>query len=133
MKLQISTDYAIRILKHLHVRDGDLLTAMDVAQSVGITYPFFIKIANLLKQKGLLGAVQGRHGGYFLGRPAHTISVLDVFQAIEGDLCINRCLDEGQRCAIGMKDGCKTHEFLCALQRTMIKEMSGQSIADLAS
>ena len=132
MQLQISTDYAVRILRYLHKHKEDLPTAMTISQAIGITYPFFIKIANQLKQNGLLSAVQGRNGGYRLARSAEQITIYDVFLSIEGDLQINRCLNPDHGCSKGEVHSCKFHSFLRSLQNKLIDEMSGQSIADFA-
>ena len=132
MQLQISTDYAVRILQYLHKHKDDLPTAMTISQSIGITYPFFIKIANQLKQKGLLSAVQGRNGGYKLARSAEEISMYDVFLSIEGELQINRCLHPEQNCTKGEVHACKLHKFLRSLQDKLIHEMTSQSIADFS-
>ena len=132
MQIQISTDYAVRILQYLHKHKDDLPTAMTISQSVGITYPFFIKIANQLKQKGLLSAVQGRNGGYRLARPAKEINLYDVFLSIEGELQINRCLQKEGLCTRGDIKDCKMHGFWSGLQEKLIGEMSGQTIADIA-
>jgi len=131
MKLQISTDYAVRILQHLHSHKGELLTAMEIAESTGMTYPFFIKIASQLKKKDLLNSTQGRKGGYQLGKPACEISLYDVFLCIEGELQLNRCRGEEAPCFQGEINVCKLHEFFDELQRKVIAEMSELSIADL--
>lgn len=130
MQVQISTDYAIRILKYLHKHKEDLPTAMTISQSIGITYPFFIKIANQLKQKGLLSAVQGRNGGYRLARPADKISVYDVFLSIEGDLKINRCLQVDGHCTRGAREDCHLHTFFHGLQEKIIADMSSKNISE---
>jgi len=134
MKIQISTDYAIRILQYLHEDKGGLHTAMHIAEIVGITYPFFIKIANMLKKKRLLYSVQGRNGGYRLGRPAHKISIYDVFLAIEGELQISPCLKhQDDLCTSGHKRDCKFRSFLQALQDDLIiTPMMKMRISDLA-
>jgi len=98
-----------------------------------MTYPFVIKVANQLKKHGLLSSVQGRNGGYYLGRPAHTISFYDVFVAIEGELQITQCLRGNQSCSKCDPKDCKTHKFLYSLQEKMILELSSQTIADLAA
>ena len=132
MKLQISTDYAMRILQHLHVHKGEVQTATAISGAVGITYPFFIKIANQLKRAGLLVSVQGRHGGYALGRPGHEISYYDVLVSTTGEVKISRCLESGEPCLHGQRSACKVHTFLQGLQGRIIAELSSQSIADLA-
>ena len=132
MKLQASTDYAVRILQYLHENAGEVYPAMSIAESVGITYPFFIKIANQLKKKKLINAVQGRNGGYTLGKPAGEISLYDVFRAIEGDLILNHCLN-GRPCTRGKHIDCKFHSVLRGVQGNIITELSSRTIADVAS
>ena len=130
MRLQVSTDYAIRILHFLHANQEGLSTAMTISQSIGITYPFFIKIANQLKKKGLLNAVQGRNGGYCLARPGEEISLYDVFWSIEGDLILNRCLQDDKFCSRVKPENCGFHSYFQELQDKLIDALSGKSIAD---
>ena len=132
MRLEISTDYAIRILRLLYTRNDEMLTAMEIAQATDITYPVFTKIANQLRQAGILKTTQGRYGGYVLGSPAHEISIYDVFLCMEGDLRINRCLENGELCAHGEHVSCKVHGLLHGLQDDLIKKLGSVSIADLA-
>jgi len=132
MKIQISTDYAIRILHYLDTHKG-MHTATDIADAIDITYPFFIKIANRLKKQGLLSSVQGRNGGYMLGKLAHEISLYDVFMCVEGELQISHCIQKGVPCTQGKSRNCKLHKAWHTLQSKMIEEMSTQYIADLAS
>ncbi|MCL2547225.1 MAG: Rrf2 family transcriptional regulator [Oscillospiraceae bacterium] len=133
MRLQISTDYAVRILRHLHKNSDELHTAASIAESVGMTYHFFAQIANQLKKRGLLDSVQGRKGGYQLGRPAQDISLYDVFLCVEGELQISRCLGNGGLCDYGKMRKCKMHGGLRSLQDTVIEEMSKLSLIELAS
>jgi len=126
MKIQISTDHAIRILQYLH-KNGGMYTAMEIADAVGITYPFFIKIANQLKKHKFLRSVQGRNGGYVLGKRAHEISLYDVFLCIEGKLQISTSIQRAEQ------NDCKLSKAWYSLQSKIIEEMSGQSISDLAS
>jgi len=105
---------------------------MTIAEAVGITYPNFIRISDKLKKQGLVNTIQGRGGGQRLGKAAHEIRFYDVFFAIEGDLQINRCLQEDRFCSRGNPDECEVHSFLRDLQGKMILEMSDQTIADLA-
>jgi len=131
MKLQITTDYAVRILLYLQENRRELHTAMAIAEAVGITYPFFIKIATLLKKHSLVNVVQGRNGGYALGKPAHKISLYDVFRSIEGELRINRCLASGKRCTHGETTNCGVYSFLWNLQDGLIIQMSEKKLSDL--
>ena len=136
MKFQISTDYAIRILQYLHMvqTEGDpLQTAMTISHATGLTYPFFIKLANQMKKHGLVDAVQGRNGGYVLGKPAGEISVYDVVVATDGEMKLNRCLNnkEDVPCTKGAKEHCGLRKFFGGVQESVIEKLKAQSIADL--
>ena len=132
MKLQISTDYAVRILQYLHENSESLNTGSTIAEAVGVPYPFFIKIANQLKRQNLIYSIQGRTGGYFLMKPAEEISLYDVFRSIEGELILSHCFN-GQRCSKQQAGkGCKFHGVLKDMQEMMISELARQSIADIA-
>ena len=130
MQLQVSTDYAVRILQHLHIHRAELATAKTISDAIGVTYSFFIKIANQLKKHGLLHTVQGRKGGYMLARPASEISLYDIFLAIEGKLQINRCLRDDQYCSRDAVGKCPVHDYLFALQNDMIALLSSKYISE---
>jgi len=132
MKIQVSTDYAVRILQYLHKHKGNVHTAMNIADATDITYPFFIKIARKLKEQGLLVSVQGRNGGYMLGEQAHKVSFYDVFLCIEGELRINSSLKNKKPSKSDVQDDCAVAEFLQELQDKIIAEMSKKTIVELA-
>ena len=131
MRFEISTDYAIRALRFLYLSEGEVVTTMELAQSIGITFPVFSKIATKLRRAGILKTIHGQKGGYVLGRPANEISIYDVFLCIEGDLRINHCLESGEPCDHGEQVKCKVHDILYGIQEELIEKLSNVSIANL--
>jgi len=134
MQVQRATDCAIRILHYLHhyTPRGDVPTAHIIAQAVGISYPFFSKIANQLKRKGLVASVQGRNGGYRLAKSAREISVYDVILAMEEDLKINRCCHAaGKQCGRSAK-GCTIRAYYREIREMLVDALSGKYITDFA-
>lgn len=131
MQFQVSTDYAIRIVYYLSKHQDDLPTAMTIAEKMGITYPFFIKVANRLKQKGLINAVQGRNGGYYLGRPPEDISLYDIVVVMEGHIKINRCLEDEGLCSRDAIGWCSFYDIFLEIQNELIQRLSAVYIADL--
>jgi Rrf2 family transcriptional regulator, nitric oxide-sensitive transcriptional repressor len=63
MRLTLHTDYALRVLIHVAIADGPLITISDIAKSFDISKQHLMKVANNLSQKGYLDAVRGRGGG----------------------------------------------------------------------
>ena len=131
MQLKSHTDYAIRILRFLHTRNIETLTAMQIALATDITTPTFTKIAMKLKKDEMLKTVQGGQGGYILGKPANEISVYDVLVSIEGGLKINHCMEGEGLCSHGEEVDCKVHEKLYSLQDEIIDKLSKMYISDL--
>ena len=135
MRIQVSTDYAVRILRYLHKaeeKQEPLQTAMTITIATGLTYPFFIKIANQLKKSNLVSAVQGRNGGYVLGKPADQITIYDVFLATEGEMWINHCLKgDHTHCSRDGFKNCALRKFFGCMQQDMIAKMTAQTIRDL--
>ena len=129
MKFQKATDYAIRVLSYLHSHNSrdDLLTAQMISEAVGMTYPFFLKIANQLKHQGLIITAQGRYGGYRLARRGNKISVYDVFVAIEGELRITNCPKDEHSAA-----PCAVHGYFEEMQNMMVAAMSSKKISEFA-
>ena len=59
----------------------------ELAEVGGIPVKFLEQILLQLKNGGLLKSKRGVGGGYQLNREARSISVGDVIEAIDGDLC----------------------------------------------
>ncbi|MCL2391024.1 MAG: Rrf2 family transcriptional regulator [Oscillospiraceae bacterium] len=127
MLLQVTTDNAIQILRHLHENPG-AHRAQSIAKAIGITSPLFTRIAARLKHSGFVAHAPGRQGGYTIGRPATEISFYDVFAAMEGELNISpRLNSDGEY----ENRDCKLYEFLQTLQSNIVEDMLGVSVADL--
>ena len=85
MELQATTTYALQILLYLHQHKGALHSAARIANHIGGSDPLVTKIADRLREKGLIQATRGRLGGYKLGKSTHEISVYDIFSCFEGE------------------------------------------------
>lgn len=127
MKFQAATGHAIMILGCLGKNDGKLATAGDMAQELGISYLYFMKICRFLKQGGLILSEQGCNGGYRLARDIDEISVYDAVCAVEGEICIDKGIQ-----STGMKeDRTMLHLFFKDVQDIMIKRMRETRISEL--
>lgn len=133
MKLHISTDYAIRIVLHLAQCAPLVVSAPAAAEEIAITYPYFTKVASSLKKAGLIESVMGNSGGYRLAKDAADISLYDIICVMQGEICINRCLEEDGMCSrFGTESGqCPVHQVLEDLQGDMIAKLKGQTIANI--
>lgn len=96
MTLNRQTDYALQFLSALaRLPEGESLALSAFAKKGRVSFLFMQRIVGKLRAAGLVHAGKGRSGGYRLTRPAAEITVLDVAQALEGDLAVVPCLKAG--------------------------------------
>jgi len=101
LRLSKKTDYGLIALAHLAQRGASgsgALSAREIAEEYAIPAELMAKVLQRLARRGLLVSQQGTHGGYQLARPASTITVADVIQAIDGPLTVTACSAQHGRC-----------------------------------
>ena len=93
MRLTVYTDYALRMLMYLALKDDGLATIEEVAQSYGISKNHLMKVAHQLGLAGYIETVRGRRGGLRLAKPAKAIRLGDVVRHTEPDMAIVMCFE----------------------------------------
>lgn len=118
MQLKITTDYAIRLLLCLGEQPARK-TADELSERMAVPKPTVIKIMNRMKAKGWVAAKEGVHGGYALATPLQYITLLDIFEAMEETIRINRCLEENGYCSRFATANCPVRDAYTYLQDIM--------------
>jgi Rrf2 family protein len=78
------TKYGLRFAVELALRWGDgPMDAASAAKKRGIPESYLRKIASALRKAGIVAADRGQAGGYRLNAPPSSISVLDIYDALE--------------------------------------------------
>ncbi|MFJ4677453.1 MULTISPECIES: Rrf2 family transcriptional regulator [Kitasatospora] len=86
MHISAKADYAARALVELACDTGRPLTCEAIASSQEIPFRFLKSVVGDLRRAGLVRSQRGCEGGYWLGRPASDITLLDVVRAVDGEL-----------------------------------------------
>jgi len=76
--------YAVVAMAELSRSGGEPVPISQIAERRGMPVQFLEHLFSTLRRAGLLGSRRGAKGGYTLARPAETISVLEVVQALDG-------------------------------------------------
>ncbi|WP_119167554.1 Rrf2 family transcriptional regulator [Algihabitans albus] len=103
MRLNVQTDYALRLLTFLAVAEETRATTADIADRFGISKTHLTKVANTLGHEGFVETVRGRAGGLRLAQPAGQIVIGKVVRRMEADFAIAECFQSGTG---GEKSGC---------------------------
>lgn len=134
MQLNITTDYAVRIMLYLSMREGEsLITSSELAEQLVVPRSFLYKIGNKLSEAGLIVVKPGVNGGYRLARSAETMTLFDVIRVMEQSSYISRCLEKDAYCSRCAADHCPVRRFYQGVQEKIEKLFSSISLAELAS
>jgi len=93
MQILSQTEGGIRTVLYLTLTGKDRwVPGEEICRTQEIAPSFLAKITRPLLKRGILSAVRGARGGYRLGRPPDTISMLEVVETLQGPLNFNECL-----------------------------------------
>jgi Rrf2 family protein len=99
MRITRAGEYAVRaILYAASMRPGTVVGRIEIAKAMDIPPQFLAKIARQLSRAGLVEIVQGAKGGIRLRRKPEELTLLDVIEAVEGEIFLNDCIMNPSSC-----------------------------------
>jgi len=132
MQLTRGTDYGILGMLYLAMRPLEQVTLLhEIAEAQDIPESYLAKIFQDLSKEGLICSRRGAKGGFCLARPAAEITLLDVIQALEGPISLNRCLDIREDCP--HLETCGVAPVLRQAQAQLLETLRSATFDDLAS
>ncbi len=129
MRLTLHTDYSLRVLIQVGLREGELTTISDIAESFDISKHHLMKVVNDLSQKGYLDTVRGRNGGIRLTRKPRDINIGDVVRDTEDRLDVIECLGQAGYCRI--ERACVLRSVLRDATDAFLGVLEEHTLADL--
>lgn len=79
MKVTAQEEYGLRCLIQVAAAGPERpLTVHEIAEREGLSGAYVAKLMNQLRDAGLVDSVRGRSGGYFIARPADTVSISEI-------------------------------------------------------
>jgi len=102
----------------------------ELAGAIGASEAHLAKVLRRLGRAGMLRSSRGPGGGSVLGRPAAAITLLEIYEAVEGPLPVGGCLLPAPICA---GQCCKLGGLLADTQRILRGHLANTSLAELCS
>ena len=132
MRLTKEGEYAVRIVLFLAARaDGQAANRKLIAEKMDIPYHFLGKIGPKLAAAGLIEIIQGSKGGYRLNRPAGDITLLDVVEAVEGEILLNDCVIKPEVC--NRTSFCPVHQAWSEAREMLRKTLAAANFEQMAA
>jgi Rrf2 family protein len=108
MRLSKAGEYAIRCVLYLSTQEkGKVANRKQIAQEMDIPSQFLGKIAQQLSRSGILEILQGPKGGFRLAVSPGQLSLLEVIEAIMGEIFLDNCILRPDSCS--GNDTCAVH------------------------
>ncbi len=131
MRLTRAGEYAVRCVLYLAYKGaGVLVSKKEIASKCAIPPQFLSKIAQELQKARILEIKQGPKGGFILTKDPEELTLLDVVEAIIGEIYLNDCIARpnqctaSSRCAVHRVWGRARNELRKTLDSVTFKELS---------
>jgi len=129
--LRRNTDYALRLVVNLARRHGEAsLSTRVLAEAEDVSYQLACKLMQKLHGAGLVESNMGPKGGFRLSRAPEDVPILEIIEAIQGPLRLNRCLLGDGVCE--RQDSCPVREKIGQLQEQMNGYLTKVTLGELA-
>ena len=99
MRLTRAGEYAVRCILYMAKKGKEkLVSRKEISQACDIPHHFLAKIAQELAKAGIIEIRQGARGGFLLVNDPHKITMLEVVEAIIGEIYLNDCIARPDSC-----------------------------------
>jgi Rrf2 family iron-sulfur cluster assembly transcriptional regulator len=125
-----NTDYALRAMAHLAKNyGGESISTRVIAEREDISYQLACKLMQKMNDAGLVSSSMGPKGGFILSKEPSKINLLEIIQAVQGPLSVNKCLAEEDQCP--RKELCPLTGKMKELQDYIVNFLSDATLGDL--
>jgi len=123
LKISDAASLALHTMVFLAAHTEHLVSNKEIAVKLGVSEAHLSKVLQRLAKVGLVHSTRGPKGGFSLGKNSQEITLLEVYETIEGPIITCQCLLDQQICA-------KTHCILGPILHTInaqVKEYFGKT------
>jgi Rrf2 family protein len=130
--LRRNTDYALRMMLNLAMRwEEGLISTRAVSKKMDIPYHLACKLMQKLNKAHLIESNLGPNGGFKLKKAPSMINLLEIIEAIQGPMSLNRCLVDVSACV--RQCDCPVNKELAGLQEYLVTFLSDITLDRLLS
>ncbi len=129
MQITRQADYAIRCVLYLSEFEDEIIMVNAIARAKKIPRSFLAKILQKLAKAKIVKSFRGINGGYQLAKSPKEINLLDVIEAIDGPVAMNRCAIDKRMCSLSNE--CSVHPVWLEIRKEVEKRLKKENFARL--
>ena len=125
-----NTDYALRAMINLAGNYGEnLVSSKSISLQEKIPYQLTCKLMQKLHKAKFVTSTMGPKGGFELSRKPEKITILEIIEAVQEPLSLNKCILKNFKCP--KQNICTVKPKLIELQSYIGNYLSNLTLADL--
>jgi len=130
LRLSKLTDYGTVIMTFMARDEGQVHSAHEIAEQVGIAATTVSKVLKMLARYELVVSTRGAKGGYVLARPAAEITMAAIISAMEGGpLGLTECSTAPGACI--QERSCSIRGNWQRINQVIIRALEDVSLAEM--
>lgn len=128
LKISEAASLAMHACTYLAAQNGEKVSTREIAGILDASEHHLAKVMQRLTRAGLVNSVRGPKGGFRLARNPEKITLLEIYEAIEGDFLPSNCLlttkvCRGEKCILG--------NLLKTLNREVMDYLKGTKLSEI--
>lgn len=130
MTISTKTRYGFRLMIYLGTNYETKLPIQlgEIAKKEDISLKYLEKIVQILKLGGCVTVKRGPKGGYRLSKPADQITLLNIFELLEGSSSVLDCIDRDE---CSRDNECTTISVWKGLSEVIKEYLGKQTLSDV--
>ena len=129
IKFSEAASLAMHTMVMLAKHPESVLSTHEIATRLGVSEAHLSKVLQRLTRAGLVKSVRGPKGGFVPARPTTDITLLEVYESIEGPLTAKTCLLGRRVCGEGL---CILGDLLGTVTEQVRTHLNGTKLSDVA-
>jgi Rrf2 family transcriptional regulator, cysteine metabolism repressor len=138
MLFSTRAEYGVRLMVELGRQGEEAPVSLGaVAEAENLPLSYLEHLVARLRKAELVLSQRGAHGGYRLARPAAEINMLEIVEALEGQIAPMECFHDDPEGKVlcshetDANEGCATKLLWTRVQGGVFKALSGTTLAEL--
>jgi Rrf2 family protein len=130
LRISEAATLALHAMAVLTGKPEQPLSTHDVAAELHVSEAHLAKVFQRLARAGLAKSSRGPGGGFVLGKPATDISLLDIYETIDGPIATDDCLLGEPTCT---GEACLLGDLVKSVNEQMRSYLTATRLADVAT
>ena len=129
MKLNITSQYAIRLMTYIAKDNKVLYNSKEISETLNIPYKSLARIITQLVAQNLVTSSRGREGGIQIERPYNKIKLIEILEAVKEEILDASCILGLGYC--NSEEKCALHDQWEEPKASMLKMFQETTLEDM--